>query len=143
MTLVQSSKRRLTRRLFDLGAIAGALLLALGCKKDEPPPPLPSATPAATPAAPLQLVPEEPIVDAGADTGAKKPTGKGAPRASMANCCAALASNAKLAPPPNNAYLEQAAALCSSLAGMGKDQPAIMGAIQGALKGAQLPTACK
>ncbi len=79
----------------------------MGCKKDEPPPPLPSAAPAAvpTPTAPLELAPEE-LPAASASASVKKPTG-GAPAQSFAKCCAALTQNAASAPEPTKTSLTQ------------------------------------
>lgn len=91
-----------------------------GCKKDEPPPPLPSAAPAATPSAPVVLAVEdaaEPeIPDADAD--AKKVVG-GSP-ASMKKCCQAVAQNAESAPEPTKTYMKQLAAACLAAAGSGQ-----------------------
>jgi len=118
-----------------------AALSVTGCKKEEPPPPLPTAAPAATPEAALQLAPE----DAGtpdADAEAPKGKGGGAPRSSLKKCCAALAQNAKSAPPPNDGFMLQAAAVCNGLAASGQDSAAAMGMIRGALKGVQLPAGC-
>lgn len=116
-----------------------------GCKKDEPPPPMPSAAPAPTPTPtePLQLVPETPIVDAGAeDADAGKKTGGGGGQ-SLAKCCAALASNAALAPEPNKSYMLAAAQACSVAVGAGASNAAVLAAVQGALKGAGMPGSCK
>src|SRR6201999_2286259 len=74
----------------------------MGCKKDEPPPPLPSATTptaAPTPTAPLVLQAEDPVPSASAADSVKKPTG-GAPAQSFSKCCAALTQNAASAPEP-------------------------------------------
>ena len=109
----------------------------LGCKKDEPPPPLPTpatASVAPTQTAPLELIPEDAgIADAAEDADAAKKGGGGG--SSMKACCAALAQNAKSAPPPNNQYMELAAAACESGAGLP--------AIQAALRGAGMPAGCK
>ena len=116
-----------------------------GCKKDEPPPPMPSAAPAPTPTPTeaLQLVPEAPIVDAGAeDADAGKKAGGGGGQ-SLAKCCAALASNAALAPEPNKSYMLAAAQACSVAVGAGASNAAVLSAVQGALKGAGMPGSCK
>ena len=114
-----------------------------GCKKDEPPPPLPSAAPAPTPTPTeqLTLVPEDAgaPVDAGdADAGKKVGTGS-----TMSKCCAALASNAALAPSPNKEYMLAAAQACSIAVGAGQGNAAVLAAVQGALRGAGMPASCK
>src|SRR4051794_32230878 len=114
----------------------------LGCKKDEPPPPLPSAAPptVATPTAPVELVPEpEPVASASASV--KKPGG-GAPAQSFAKCCAALTQNAASAPEPTKTSLTQAAGICNSLVAAGKSGPGVVSAFQGLLRGVGMPSAC-
>ncbi len=118
----------------------------MGCKKDKPPPPLPSAAPAATPSAPLVLTPEDAAADAPADADADAPkkVGHYVPKSSLANCCAALSQNAQSAPNPlTKTYMLQAAGICSAMAAQGKSKNAAIGAITGALKGAGLPAACR
>jgi hypothetical protein len=114
-----------------------------GCKKDEPPPPLPvEPAPVATAEAPLELKPE----DAGVPPKpVEKPKtgGTASSSGSLQNCCAALTQNAANAPEPTRTYMVQAAAMCSAAAAQGKDKASIMGVITGALKGAGLPVACK
>ena len=125
-------------------ALAVALGGFVGCKKDEPPPPLPSAAPAATPTptTPVELVPEDAgVVDAGEDAGPKKGTGVAAP--GLRQCCAALSQNAKSAPPPNNQYMEAAALVCNAAASAGQTQGAAMAAIRAALRGAGMPAGCQ
>src|SRR6188768_2745041 len=129
-----------------LGPVLLGLLLSslatgyLGCKKDEPPPPLPSAAPAPTPTPTeqLTLVPEDAgaPVDAGEDADAGRKTGPGT---SMSKCCAALASNAALAPSPNKEYMLAAAQACSIAVGAGQGNAAVLAAVQGALRGAGMP----
>jgi hypothetical protein len=130
----------------SLGLILAAVVGGYtGCKKDEPPPPMPSAAPAPTPTPTeaLQLVPEAPIVDAGAeDADAGKKVGGGGGQ-SLAKCCAALASNAALAPSPNKEYLQAAAQACSIAVGAGASNAAVLSAVQGALRGAGMPASCK
>jgi hypothetical protein len=115
-----------------------------GCKKDEPPPPLPSAAPAPTPTPTeaLTLVPEDAgaPVDAGDDADAGRKVGPGT---SMAKCCAALTSNANLAPSPNKEILLGAAAACSAAVGAGAGNAQVLSAVQGALRGLGMPAACK
>jgi hypothetical protein len=130
---------------FGLGLVVTAALAGYtGCKKDEPPPPLPSAAPAPTPTPTeqLTLVPEDAgaPVDAGDDAAAGKRPGGGQ---SMAKCCSALASNAALAPSPNKEYMMAAAQACSAAVGAGQAAPAVLAAVQGALRGAGMPAACK
>jgi hypothetical protein len=127
-----------------LGLLVSSLAAGyMGCKKDEPPPPLPSAAPAAvpTPTAPVELVPEElPVASASASV--KKPTGGGAPAQSFAKCCAALTQNAASAPEPTKTSLTQAAGMCNSLVAAGKSGPGVVSAIQGLLRGVGMPSAC-
>lgn len=123
--------------------IALAASALVGCKKDEAPPPLPSAAPAPapTPTEELTLVPEVPaVVDAGEDAAVKKGTGTGQ---SLAKCCAALASNAELAPEPNKTYMKAAAATCSGAVAAGQSQGAVLAMVSAALKGAGMPASCK
>jgi hypothetical protein len=138
------SERLSLRTTLSLGlGIALATSAFVGCKKDEAPPPLPSAAaaPAPTPTEELTLVPEVPaVVDAGDDAGAKKGTGSGQ---SLSKCCAALASNAELAPEPNKTYMKTAAAVCSGAAAAGQTQGAALSMISAALKGAGMPASCK
>jgi hypothetical protein len=126
-----------------LGLLLPTLVTAHGCKKDEPPPPLPSAAPepAAT-APPLELVAE----DAGPeDTGtdAPKPKGTGRSAGSIKACCQALQQNSASAPEPNATYMKQAAATCFAMAGTGAGQASILSAISGALRGAGMPSVCR
>lgn len=115
-----------------------------GCKKEEPPPPLPSAAPAATPSAPLVLEVEDAGDDGDAgDADADAKVGKGVPAASLKACCAALAQNAASAPPPTNMYMMQAAAACNAAVAQGKDKASVVGIVSGALKGAGMPAACR
>jgi hypothetical protein len=140
-------------RFSPLTPVSVGLILAAmvggytGCKKDEPPPPMPSAAPAPTPTPTeaLTLVPETPIVDAGAeDADAGHHTGTGTSAgAGLKNCCSALASNAALAPSPNKEYLLAAAQACSIAVGAGQSNAAVMATISGMLRGAGMPAACK
>lgn len=115
-----------------------------GCKKDEPPPPLPSAAPATTPSAPLVLEVEDAGDDGdAADGDADGPKGPFKPAASMKACCNALSQNAASAPPPTNMYLLSAAAACNAAVVQGKDKSTISGIVAGALKGAGMPAACR
>ncbi|MEB2311669.1 MAG: hypothetical protein OZ928_07445 [Polyangiaceae bacterium] len=116
----------------------------LGCKKDEPPPPLPSAAPAETPSAPLELAPEVPIVDAGEEEASKKATGPYKPAPSLQACCNALSQNAASAPDPvTKGYMLQAAGVCSAAVAAGKDKSSVVAMVAGALKGAGMPAACR
>ncbi len=123
-------------------ALSSALVaLALtSCKKEEPPPPLPSATPQVAP--PPQTVELQPIAEAIPDAAASAVVKKGVAGkpASIAACCAALEQNAASAPEPNKTYMMQAAAFCKS---QGAANAAIIGVLQGMLRGAGLPAACK
>ncbi|MCB9576774.1 MAG: acyltransferase [Polyangiaceae bacterium] len=114
-----------------------------GCKKEEPPPPLPSAAPVSTPSAPLELAIEDAgdEGDADAEAGPKK-TGPYKPAPSLKACCNALAQNAANAPPPTNAYMLQAAAACNAAVAQGKSSGSVLAVVRGALKGAGMPAAC-
>jgi hypothetical protein len=132
-----------------LAPIALGLLLPVvavsyaGCKKEEPPPPLPSAAPVTTPSAPLELAIEDAGDDGDADAEAgPKKTGPYKPAASLKACCNALAQNAVSAPPPTNAYMLQAAAACNAAVAQGKSAGSILAVVRGALKGAGMPAAC-
>ena len=126
------------------GFVLPALMTSTGCKKDEPPPPLPSAPPAATTAAPapetLQLAPE-PVPSDSAEP--KKPTGGGVAGPSLKKCCDALAQNAKSAPPPNNTIMLQASQACNVAVAAGAASPAVMAAVRTAMGGAALPPGCQ
>ncbi|MGC4090495.1 MAG: hypothetical protein QM756_21995 [Polyangiaceae bacterium] len=118
----------------------------VGCKKDEPPPPLPSAAPVATPAptAPVELVPEVPAAPSASASASATPVKGGVSAAgSLKKCCSALTQNAQSAPEPNKTYMLQAAAVCNAAAGAGQASGAAFGAISAALRGAGMPTACK
>jgi len=115
-----------------------------GCKKDEAPPPMPSASVAAAePAAPLEIAPEEDAgpVDSGPD--AAKVGGGGGYNKSLAKCCAALKQNAANAPAPTNTYMMTAAGVCDGLAAAGKDNAAAMAMLRGLLQGAAMPGGCQ
>jgi hypothetical protein len=126
-----------------LALVPGALVLAtaVGCKKDEPPPPLPEPKAVETAEAPLELKPE----DAGPpvqEKAAPKPGGT-ARKSGLAQCCAALRQNAASAPEPTKGYMIYAAGACDLAAAQGKDKQSAVGVIQSALKGAGLPADCK
>jgi hypothetical protein len=126
------------------GFLVPALLSATGCKKDEPPPPLPTAPPAAsTPAAvatTLELAPE-PVPSESAEP--KKPTGTGVAGPSLKRCCDALAQNSKSAPPPNNTLMLQASQACNVAVAAGAASPQVMAAVRAAMGGAALPPGCQ
>lgn len=97
-----------------------------GCKKDEPPPPLPSAAPEPTPSAPLQLVVEDSgpdVVDADAD--AKPKVTGGGSGASLKRCCDAIQQNAANAPEPTATYMKQLAASCYAAVKSGQSAAAV------------------
>jgi hypothetical protein len=121
-------------------ALALALGSAVGCKKDEPPPPLPEPKTVETAEAPLELVPE----DAGPPVqpkAAPKPATR--PASGLAKCCAALRQNAASAPEPTKGYMLYAAGACDLAAAQGKDKQSAVSLITNALKGAGLPADCK
>ncbi len=135
---------------FALAVVAVPLIavLAGGCKKDEPPPPLPVASETAVPPpTPVSLTPDLPDAPDDGDADAK-PVGVGKPFDSsrIRACCAALRQNAASAPPPNNAYMLAAAGYCdavsSSLNKPGQTD-AVLAMVRGALKGAPAPAACR
>jgi len=116
-------------------ALLGVLVSVVattGCKKDEPPPPLPSAAPATTPTptAPVELVPEEPVASAAPVDSAKK-VGTGAPAQSLAKCCAAMLQNAASAPEPTKTTLTNAAATCSAMVKAGQGANTIASFLRG------------
>jgi hypothetical protein len=115
----------------------------VSCKKDEPPPPLPSAAPASEPPPPIAL---EPVVTAEPDAGTAgaKPSGRGGkPSGNLKACCNALAQNAANAPEPNATYMKQAAATCGVLAEQGKETGSAVAVLAGILRGAGMPASCK
>lgn len=126
-----------------IGVLLPVVAVAVGCEKDEPPPPLPEATAEEKPTAPLQLEAEDAgEEDAGDDT--PKAGGPFKPKSSgLKACCNALTANAQSAPPPTNAYMIQAAAFCHQAAASGQDNATALSAIGGMLKGAGLPGACR
>jgi hypothetical protein len=128
-----------------LGLSAASLVLSTlavtGCKKDDPPPPLPSAAPVATAPAPLQLRAEDAGVKAPVDAGKKKTGGPGG-GGGLGPCCKALEQNAASAPPPNNGYMLQAAATCRALNAQGAPRASMMNALA-MLKAYGIPAACK
>lgn len=128
--------------LCRIGALSCALASSLaGCKKDEPPPPLPEPKVVDTAEAPLELKPEDagaPVVEKPAvvKSGARKASG-------LAQCCAALKQNAANAPEPTKGYMLYAAGVCDLAATQGKDKASAIGVITSALKGAGVPADCK
>lgn len=130
-----------------LGSMVVGVLIAgtsfVGCKKDEPPPPLPSAAPVAapTPSAPLELAPEEPPAPSASAAEVKKPSG--GPSQNFSNCCKALLQNAQSAPEPNKTYMVTAGNMCTSMVAAGQGGPSIVSALQGVLRGVGMPSACR
>lgn len=140
--------QKLRSSLAVLIGFLAPLVMAGGCdkcKKDEAPPPLPAATESAKPPEPETKLEVE---DAGEDVedasdGDAAPKGKYVPAASLKACCAALQQNAASAPPPTNMYLMQAAAACNAAVAQGKDKGSVIAIVQGAVKGAGMPAACR
>jgi hypothetical protein len=127
-------------RLAVLSSVLGWALV--GCKKDEPPPPLPEPKAVETTEAPLVLQPE----DAGKPPAPPptKPKSTGTKSASgLKQCCTALRQNAANAPEPTKGYMVYAAGLCDLAATQGQDKASAVGALRSALKGAGLPSDCK
>ena len=118
--------------------------MAFGCKKEEPPPPLPTAAPVTTATAPLVLKPEDAGVKLPPDAGKPKPKTGGGGGSSLKACCSALAQNANLQPTPEmkNA-MQYAAAACNAAAAGGQSLGAMSGTIQAMLRGAGMPAGCK
>lgn len=109
-----------------LGVLVSVAASSAGCKKDEPPPPLPSAAPVATPVAPpVELQAEE--VPSAAPVESAKKVGTGAPAQSLAKCCSAMLQNAASAPEPTKTTLTNAAATCSAMVKAGQGANAIAG----------------
>jgi hypothetical protein len=126
--------------LWQGGALALALASAVGCKKDEPPPPLPEPKAVEATEAPLELKPE----DAGAPVQPKVTAKPGVARKSgLQACCAALRQNASSAPEPTKGYMLYAASACDMAAAQGREKASVVGQITTALKGAGLPADCK
>lgn len=126
------------------GFLVPALVTSAGCKKDEPPPPLPSAPPAASvPAAATEtlVLAPEPVPSESAEP--KKPTGTGGPATSLKKCCDALAQNSKSAPPPNNTLMLQASQACNIAVAAGAASPQVLAAVRAAMGGAALPAGCQ
>jgi hypothetical protein len=134
---------RMFTSLFVSLTVSISSLALVGCKKDEAPPPLPTA--AAPVAEPSPVLAIEPVPDVVPDAGgpAKKVTGGVAAASNLKACCSALAQNAASAPEPNATYMKQAAATCDVLAAQGKDKGSLMAVVTGMLRGAGLPAACK
>lgn len=127
-----------------LGVLLAAMALPLalmGCEKEEAPPPLPAAAPAATPAPQTELKIEEEALPEPSAKPEVKGTGSGKPAQSLKNCCSALRQNANSAPEPNKGYFLTAAGICDGMVAAGNTQGAAS-ALQAALRGAGLPSAC-
>jgi hypothetical protein len=121
-----------------------ASLSFVSCKKEEAPPPLPSAAPASEPAPLLALEPvNTPEPDAGTEV--KKVGGGGVakPSGNLQACCNALRQNAASAPEPTKTYMGQAADTCGVLAAQGKEAGSAIAILTGLLRGAGVPAACK
>jgi hypothetical protein len=103
-------------RSFNTAALFSLLAaLAVGCQKEEAPPPLPTAKPVEAPAV-ATIVPEdeeEEETTEATTTDAPKKGGKGG-GSTLSKCCSALRQNAANAPPETKAQMEQAAAACDA-----------------------------
>ena len=142
-----------TRLFTVLGALLfplAVLAVSNGCNKDEDElPPVPAAvpTPAPTPPPVATIMPEEdagadiPDAEADADAG-KKATGPVGDSTGMRKCCAALAQNAKSAPPEQQGAYIAAAAACNNLVNSPQGRQALA-SVRGLLLGAQMPAACQ
>lgn len=138
---IRTGARRAGSRITPL-MLALSLPLALaGCKEDEAPPPLPTPAPQAAPEPATLVVAEPPLEETEDKPAAGKTGGTGKAAPSLKACCAALHQNAANAPPPNDGYLKTAAAMCDGMVAAGQTAGAAA-ALQAALKGAGLPSAC-
>jgi hypothetical protein len=136
-----------------LGLLAPAYLfvasgMVAGCKKEEPPPPLPAAAPVTAAPAPLQLKPMDAGVKPPADAGAPKKGphggGGGGHAGGLGACCAALQQNATMAADmTTKTVMIQAAAMCQAMAAQGKDKAAVAGTLNGILRGMGMPAPCR
>ncbi|HEU4407818.1 MAG TPA: acyltransferase [Polyangiaceae bacterium] len=115
-----------------------------GCEREgEQPVAMPSNT-APPPPPPATIIPVEvPPADSGAAGAGGAPKASPGGGSSLRACCAALRANAASMPPPNNGYALAAAAYCDSAVASGQDRNAIVQGVRGALKGANMPAACK
>ena len=142
---LSSLKPSFGRSLPSMRSVASILLagtvFCIACKKDEPPPPLPSPKAETEPEAPLELKPE----DAGLPAVEEKPkVGKVTRRSvGLTQCCKALRQNAQNAPEPTKGYMLYAAQLCDGAVAQGQGQATAVGMIRAALKGAGMPADCK
>ncbi len=101
-------------RSFNTAALFSLLTaLAIGCQKEEAPPPLPQAKPAEVPAV-ATIIPEDEDTEEEVTTDEPKKTGKGGGTSTLGKCCAALRQNAANAPPETKVQMEQAAAACDA-----------------------------
>ncbi len=142
--LSMDSTKHVSVSFGGLGVLLAALVLPfalMGCEKEEPPPPLPAAAPAATPAPQTELKIEEEALPEPSAAPTTKGTGTGKPAQSLKNCCAALRQNAASAPEPNKGYFLTAAGICDGMVAAGNTAGAAA-ALQAALRGAGLPSAC-
>jgi hypothetical protein len=139
--------RHPARYAFTLGFLVPAVLFGgyNRCNPNKDPEPLAEASTIPSSQPETSLVIEdagEDVEDAAdADADAKKVTG--VPGPNLKACCNALAQNAASAPPPMNLYMQQASAACLAAVAQGKDKTAITSIVQGALKGANMPAACR
>jgi hypothetical protein len=102
-------------RSFNTAALFSLLaVLAVGCQKEEAPPPLPQAKPAEVPTVATIIPEDEETEEEAVTTDEPKKTGKGGGTSSLGKCCAALRQNAVNAPPETKVQMEQAAAACEA-----------------------------
>lgn len=138
--------RHPTRYALTLGFVVPTILFG-GCNRcnpDRDPEPLPeAATQTTQPETSLVVEDAGPDVEdaSDADADAKIPKGKAPP--SFKACCQALSQNAESADPVTKLYMQQAANACLAAVAQGKDKSTIVGIVTGALKGANLPAACR
>lgn len=102
-------------RSFNTAALFSLLAaLAVGCQKEEAPPPLPTAKPVETPTVATIVPEDEEEEETTEPAAAPKAGGKGSSGGTLGKCCAALRQNAANAPPETKVQMEQAAAACDA-----------------------------
>jgi hypothetical protein len=135
---------------FRMLSLALVTLLSFGmsgcsrCSSDEAPPSLPKDSAPRVPPAETPLVPD--VADSAPPAPSASvnatPSRKGS-TATLLQCCQALAHNAKLAPPPNDSLLRNAATTCEAMVKAGNEPGAVREAVRAASAAAPIPLACR